>query len=204
MSSTLTSAPWAAATPSATRRTPSSTRSRVPSETVRRVRSRLAVSRLTLRVVPASILAMVRTAGSKTLSRRVTRVWKAWTISHATGIGSRQSCGAEACPPLPRTTTWIVSPDAIAGPGRVATTPAAWRCATCSANAPDGACAPSSNPSSSITREPVEGLEHRRLGAGQREPDLRVPVDAPAELDRVLEEGLRLAQDLGGFHRAGL
>jgi hypothetical protein len=125
ISSTLTSAPCAAATPSATRRTPASIASRVASDTVRTVPSRFAVSGMTLRVVPASILAMVRTAGSNTLTRRVTSVWKACTISQAIGIGSRQSCGAEAWPPLPRTTIWIVSPEAIVGPGRVAITPAA-------------------------------------------------------------------------------
>src|SRR5687768_9350494 len=72
MSSTLTSAPWAAATPPATRRMPSSIASRVASETVRTVPSRLAVSGMTLRVVPASIFAIVSTAGSKTFTRRVT------------------------------------------------------------------------------------------------------------------------------------
>jgi hypothetical protein len=50
-----------------------------------------AVSGITLRVLPASILAMVITAGSKASTRRVTKVWSAWTISHAIGIGSRQS-----------------------------------------------------------------------------------------------------------------
>src|SRR3990172_4418703 len=68
-----TSAPWAAATPSATRRTPSSIRSRVASDTVRTVPSRLAVSGITLRVVPASIRAIVSTAGAKKVTRRPTR-----------------------------------------------------------------------------------------------------------------------------------
>ena len=109
---------------------------------------------MTLRVVPASIFAMVITAGSKTFTRRVTSVWNACTISQATGIGSRQSCGAEAWPPLPRTVIWTVSPDASIGPGRVVMTPAASRCVTCSAKAPVGDAVPSSRPSSSITRAP--------------------------------------------------
>ena len=67
---------------------------RVFSETVRMVPSRLAVSGMMLRVVPASIFATVTTAGSKAFTRRVTSVWNAWTISQAIGIGSRQSCGA--------------------------------------------------------------------------------------------------------------
>ena len=69
---------------------------RVFSDTVRMVPSRLAVSGMMLRVVPASIFATVTTAGSKAFTRRVTSVWNAWTISQAIGIGSRQSWGAEA------------------------------------------------------------------------------------------------------------
>jgi len=96
-------APWAAATCSATRLTFSSTLLRVRSEMVRMVPSIEAVSGMMLRVVPASILATVTTAGSNAFTRRVTRLWNACTISQATGIGSTQSCGAEAWPPSPRT-----------------------------------------------------------------------------------------------------
>jgi hypothetical protein len=51
---------------------------------------------MTLLVVPARILAMVITAGSKAEILRVTMVWIAETISQATGIGSLLSCGIEA------------------------------------------------------------------------------------------------------------
>src|SRR5437899_5030739 len=76
--------------PSATRRTPSSTRSRVASDTLRMVPSRLAVSGITLRVVPASIFATVTTAGSKTLTWR--RGWRerrrgSLTVSWRESIG---------------------------------------------------------------------------------------------------------------------
>ena len=80
----------------ATRLTFSSTLVRVFSDTVRMVPSRCAVSGMMLRVVPASILAMVTMAGSNAFTRRVTIVWNACTISQAMGIGSRQSCGEDA------------------------------------------------------------------------------------------------------------
>ncbi len=112
------------------------------------------MSGITFRVVPASILATVTTAGSNTWTRRVTRVWNACTISHAIGIGSRQSCGAEAWPPLPRTTICRVSPEAMAAPARAEMEPAVIRWVTCSAKAPLGGAAPSSRPSSIMTRAP--------------------------------------------------
>jgi hypothetical protein len=98
---TVTSRPWAAATPSATRRTPSTTDARRSSESARIVPSRNADSGITLFVVPASMCATVTTAGSKTFTDRVTIVWRARAISHAAGMGSRARCGAEACPPRP-------------------------------------------------------------------------------------------------------
>ena len=62
-----------------------------------------AVSGMTLSVVPAVIFAMVTTAGSKTLTRRVTVVWIACTMAQATGTGSSASDGLEAWPPRPVT-----------------------------------------------------------------------------------------------------
>src|SRR5438093_1000369 len=143
------------------------------------VPSRLAVSGITLRVVPASIFATVTTAGSKTLTWRVTSVWNACTISHAIGIGSRQSCGADACPPRPSTTTCSVSPDAMAGPG---------------AGQPrDHRRRALAGPN--VERQAGEGLEHGRLGARQHQAELGVPVDAPAKLDRVVEDGAGVVED---------
>ena len=67
------------------------------------VPSRSAVSGMTLSVVPASILAIVTTAGSAIGTRRVTIVCSAVTISQAIGTGSSASCGIEAWPPRPLT-----------------------------------------------------------------------------------------------------
>ena len=99
------------------------TAARLASDSVRMVPAISAVSGITLSVVPAAILAMVTTAGSKTLTSRVTIVWMACTIAHATGIGSSAAAGLDACPPRPVTVMCSVSAAAIAGPRRTATTP---------------------------------------------------------------------------------
>ena len=85
--------------------------------------SKLASSGITLFTVPAWKLPTVITTGSNTSNRRVTSVCSAVTISHAAGIGSALCCGAEACPPRPRTVTYRMSAAARAGPGRTANTP---------------------------------------------------------------------------------
>ena len=56
----------------------------------------LACSGITLVVVPAVMCATVTTAGSNTLTRRVTMLCSAITISQATGIGSSVLWGMEA------------------------------------------------------------------------------------------------------------
>ena len=66
---------------------------RVLSETVRIVPQSVAVSGMTLVVVPARILATVTTAGSNASIRRVTIAWSAVTISQAIGIGSHGVVG---------------------------------------------------------------------------------------------------------------
>src|SRR5262245_56902817 len=78
---------------------------------------------MTLWVDPARTRATVTTAGSNTSTRRVTIVWKAPTMAHATGTGSLAWWGIDACPPRPRTVTVNSSADASSGPPRVATTP---------------------------------------------------------------------------------
>src|ERR1700730_5329158 len=100
---------------------------RVAGARVRTVPINVAISGMTLLVVPASILPTVTTPGSKTLTERVTNVCMAVTISHATGTGSAAICGADAWPPLPWTTMVKVSADASTGPGRVETEPTAQR-----------------------------------------------------------------------------
>ena len=94
-------APWAAASPEATRSMSASTASRAFSDTVRTVPNSSAVSGITFDVVPARIRATVTTAGSNTSTRRVTIAWNAPTISHAIGMGSMVWWGIEACPPRP-------------------------------------------------------------------------------------------------------
>ena len=89
--------------PSTTRRMPSWTLARVASLTARIVPSMSAVSGIMLFVVPAVICPTVTTAGSNTSIVRVTIICSAWTISHATGIGSSARCGSLAWPPLPVT-----------------------------------------------------------------------------------------------------
>ena len=144
-----------------------------PPRRVRIVPSRLAVSGITLRVVPASIFATVSTAGSKTWTRRVTSVWNAWTISHAIGIGSRQSCGAEAWPPLPRTDDLDACRRTPSRrPGRAEMTPAVSRCVTCSAKARRRRRAAVEQ--ALLDHDPravvalLAGLEHEQHRAGER------------------------------------
>ena len=67
---------------------------RVRSLTARIVPLIIAVSGITLLVVPVWIWVTVMTPGSNTSMRRVTSVCRAWTISHATGTGSSVKCGA--------------------------------------------------------------------------------------------------------------
>ena len=81
---------------------------------------------MTLFTVPAAILPTVSTTGSHTLNCRVTAVWNASTISHATGTGSRVRSGADPWPPRPRTVTTISSAAAIRVPGRPNQVPTGW------------------------------------------------------------------------------
>ena len=99
--------------PWATRSMSAMTAPRVLSETARTVPQRVAVSGMTLLVVPARILATVTTAGSKASTRRVTMAWKAVTISQAIGIGSEAWWGIDAWPPRPRTVISKSSAEAI-------------------------------------------------------------------------------------------
>ena len=115
---------------------PSCTLARVRSLTARMVPRISAESGITLPVVPATILATVTTVGSKTSMRRVTIICNAWTISHATGMGSSVRCGSLAWPPLPVMRMWSVSLEAMHGPGRVATYPMGLDDVMCIANAP--------------------------------------------------------------------
>ena len=70
--------------------------SRDRSDVERSVPSSFADSGITLFVVPASMRVTVSTTGSKASMRLVTKLWSASAISHATGTGSRVSCGMEA------------------------------------------------------------------------------------------------------------
>jgi hypothetical protein len=90
---------------------------RVASDVVRIVPSTKAVSGMMFVVVPASMWAIVTTAGSKTSTRRVTIACSASTISAATGIGSIVSWGAEAWPPRPRIVRRMKSAATSIAPG---------------------------------------------------------------------------------------
>ncbi len=161
MISTVTSAPWAAAIPSATRRMLSCTFVRVDSLTVRIVPSISAVSGMMLFVVPALMRPTVTTDGSNTSRLRVTIIWIACTISQAIGIGSRARNGSLACPPRPTTSMRNRSADAMIAPPRELTQPVGSDDVMWSANAPvtgDGVPSArggtSSSPSSSMKRAP--------------------------------------------------
>ena len=140
-----------------TRRISSCSSARTGSDSVRSVPSMSADSGITLFVVPATIRAMVSTAGWWASTRRVSAVCSAPTIAAAAGTGSSASCGAEAWPPRPVTRTRIASAAAISDPGRVCSSPAGRVALTCSAYAatgrPPGPCR-SSSPSSIMTRAP--------------------------------------------------
>ena len=141
--------------PRHTRRSSVSSVSRVSSASVRTVPSSTAVSGMTLVVVPAVRWAMVRTAGSKALTRLLVIVCSAPTIAAAAGTGSSASCGAEACPPAPCTVTVKSSDEAMIESARVCSVPEARREVTCSAIADVGRLPPaSSRPSSSIASAP--------------------------------------------------
>ena len=109
---------------------------------------------MTLSVVPASMRAMVITAGSNAGMRRVTMACSAMTISQAIGIGSRASCGMEAWPPAPITWMRILSDEASSGPARLAKTPAGMLGEMCRAKAASGSG--SIRPSSSMNRAPCQ------------------------------------------------
>ena len=147
--------------PSATRLMLAWTRDLVASLTARIVPSMWAVSGMMLSVVPAVIRPTVTTQGSNTSIVRVTIVWRACTISQATGIGSTARNGSLACPPLPMIETCSVSADAIVGPPRHVSQPVGSIDVMCRANAPvtgDGEPSArggtSSSPSSSMKRAP--------------------------------------------------
>ena len=150
--STSATAPCARAMFSATRRMPSWAVARARSERVRKVPHSRASSGMMLSVVPASMRAMVITAGSATPTRRVTITCSAMTISQAIGMGSSASCGMEAWPPLPRTLTRILSDEASSGPVRPANTPLGMLGEMCRAKAASGIG--SIRPSSSMKRAP--------------------------------------------------
>ena len=159
--STMTSASWAAAMPSATRVIPECSFERVASLTARMVPSISAVSGMMLLVVPAEMRPTVITPGSNTSMRRVTISCSAWTISQAIGIGSRARNGSLAWPPRPLTVMYIRSAEAIIGPGFTATNPVGSTVMMCRANAPvTGDAEPSASggmsrsPSSSMNRAP--------------------------------------------------
>ena len=143
--------PWASAVLVATRSTSCWVVSRLASETARMVPSTIAVSGMTLVVVPASMWATVSTAGLKASTSRVSWVCRAVTVAQAAGMGSVQKCGVEACPPRPVTVSRNSSALASNGPGRVATSPLGMLGVTWRANARS---MPWSTPSSIITLAP--------------------------------------------------
>ncbi len=152
-----TSRPCAAAMPSHTATVPRRSRSRVPSEKLRTVAVKSAVSGMMLDCVPAWNFPTVSTTGSKTSKLREIHVWSAVTISQAAGIGSFARCGAEPCPPAPRTVTSSTLDAAMAGPPRAAKTPDSQVCEiTCRAYAATGRSpAASSTPSSIMCPAPL-------------------------------------------------
>ena len=111
-------------------------------------------SGITLLVVPASIFVVVNTTGLKALILLTTMCCSAWTISQATGIGSKASCGIEAWPPLPVTFIFQVSAAARIGPGLPVNFPLSISGVMCSAKIASGEYGASNIPSSSTTLAP--------------------------------------------------
>ena len=180
---------------------------------MRTVPSSVAVSGMTLVVVPALMWATVSTAGSNALTRRVTIVCSAPTIAAAAGTGSSASCGAEACPPRPVTVTWRSSDDAMIESGRVWSVPAARRDVTCRAIAdsgvPPGPSAESS-PSAIIMRAPWElsspGWNMRTTVPARRvAPSGEQPGGGRQHRGvQVVPAGVHGAVDLGGERQPGV
>ena len=148
-------AAWASATWVATRSMPWCNSVRMRSSSVRMVPSRVAVSGITLSVVPLSILPTVMTADSCGGVLRLTRVCSASTISAAIGTGSMVSCGMAPWPPLPVILISNSSAEASSGPVRLANTPAGMLGEMCSANAASG-LGLSSRPSASMYFAPCQ------------------------------------------------
>ena len=103
----------------------------------------------------------VTTPGSNTSTVRVIISCSAWTISHATGIGSIARCGSLAWPPLPVTVIVSRSADAMIAPPRQLSQPDGSAEVMWMANAPvigDGVPSASGGtsrrPSSSMNRAP--------------------------------------------------
>ena len=121
----------------------------------------VAVSGITLFVVPAVMCPTVTTDGSNTSTVRVTISCSAWTISQATGIGSIARCGSLAWPPLPVTVIVILSAEAMIEPPRLLIQPDGNDDVMWMANAavtgealPSPSGGTSSRPSSSMNRAP--------------------------------------------------
>ena len=130
---------------------------RVRSLTARMVPLIMAVSGMTLLVVPVWIWVTVMTPGSNTSMRLVTSVCSAWTISQATGTGSSVKCGALPWPPRPFTVMVIESLDAMMVPPFRPRKPPGMLDAAWMANAPvTGESVPTlSSPSASISLAPL-------------------------------------------------
>ena len=77
------------------------TRRRTDRSKVRTVASKLAVSGMMLRRVPACSEPTVTTTGSNASTPRLIAVCMASTISQVAGTGSRDRCGEAPCPPMP-------------------------------------------------------------------------------------------------------
>ena len=93
-----------------------------------------AVSGMTLRLLPPLTFPTVITTGSKMSNVRVTVVCRARIIWATTTIGSLARCGAEPCPPAPRTVTKSPCDADMMVPGRLQKTPVGrWLENTCMA-----------------------------------------------------------------------
>ena len=167
----------------------------------------LAVSGITLLVVPAVMWPTVTTAGSNTSTVRVTISCRAWTISQATGIGSTARCGSLAWPPLPVTVIVIVSAEAMIEPPRLLIQPDGSDDVMWMANAAGDrrrACRRRSGrdvEQALVEHEPgavvalLAGLEHEQHPPGQL-------VAAVGEQPRRADEHGRVGVVAAGVHRA--